>query len=238
MIKVPDLNRLIDERSEGLWYELNSTFNVSLEFHAHPYYAIYKIDKDVTFYIPENRYEKNYFAHEILHVYLASKGINIGNYLILRVQQNPILSSVISPSLLNHISNTLDHVKTFPLYMELGFARNKFLLDYEVSKCTYQEINNISHLHKSSSKDWKSFVDQYLAKFFAIKSCTNTKIDYGTQLTRLQAIDGSLFTILDKFCNQWINFDITRYHPADYNYWDICDEFYNSIFDWVLDNYR
>jgi hypothetical protein len=231
---IPDINRLIDQRSQKIWDEINVHYDISLKFHDKEYYIAYSINKTVIFYITENNYNKDYFAHEILHIYLYTKQIKIGGYLTIRFQGNALLSDVFSDPLIEHISNTLDHVKMLQLYLDLGFDRAKFLLDYSTPKCTNQEIELISGFINSNDALWKHSADLYLGKYFAIKSCPNNKIDYNPYLNHLKRIDDSLFFILENFWNKWLEFDIEKYDSSEYNYWGICTEFYDLLYEWTL----
>ena len=118
---VPDINKLIDHRTQSIWDEINCYYDISLEFHIETNYLAYSNNKTVIFYIAENNYNKNYFAHEILHVYLAVKEINIGGYLTARFRENAVLSDTFNKPMIEHIGNTLDHIKMLQKYLDLGF---------------------------------------------------------------------------------------------------------------------
>src|SRR5690349_18144860 len=117
----PDLSKLIDKRSQNLWNEINNSYNISLEFHDELNYGLYRNGKNVTLYIATNNYNKDYFAHELLHILLGIKNINISGYLLIRFRENKLLSSVFSDPLLQHIGNTLDHIKMLEIYLAMGF---------------------------------------------------------------------------------------------------------------------
>lgn len=233
-ITTPDISMLIDKRSEVIWKEVNNHFNISLEFHGEPNYRCYSIGKTAILYVTRDSYNKDYFAHEILHIYLETKGINIGSYLILRFKENSLLLDIFSIPLLEHISNILDHIKMFQLYMNMGFDRKKFILDYHEPKCTEHEINLITLFINSNLGLWKISADAFLGKFFAIKGCPNNAINYTSFLNELNQIDTVLFKILDDFWNTWLAFDIEKYNIRDYNYWDLCDNFYTALNAWAI----
>ena len=108
---VPDISKLIDERIKSIWDEINSRYDISLQFHNEANYLAYSINKTVIFYIAENNYDKDYFAHELLHIYLSTKQIRIGGYLTLRFRESALLSDIFSQPLIEHIGNTLAHIK-------------------------------------------------------------------------------------------------------------------------------
>lgn len=231
---VPDISKLIDQRIKNIWDVINHEYDISLQFHDEPNYLTYSTNKTVVFYIERNNYCKDSFAHEVLHTYFSYKQINIGSYLILRFRENLVLSDVFSPNLIEHISNTLDHTKMLDIYLHLGFDRTKFIVDYTTPKCTSHEISLISSFINSDNLLWKHSADLYLGKFFAIKACPNNEINYTPYLEQLQQINTPLYYLLDKFWNTWLAFDIEKYNLREYNYWNMCDEFYNSLLGWTL----
>ena len=238
LLLTPDINKLVDERSRNIWNEISKQYNISFVFYNEPNYRCYIKSKEAIIYVSQNNYNKDYFAHEMLHIYLDSKNINIGGYIIARFKENNLLSLVFTNLLIEHISNTLDHIKILPLYLDLGFERSQFIHDYTTPKCTDEEINRISTCFSFNTNldVWKYAVDLFLGKFFAIRSCPNNTIDYSNFLDKLKQIDEKLFTILEVFWNSWITYEIEKYDMRDYNYWNFCDIFYDSLTNWILNS--
>jgi hypothetical protein len=168
-------------------------------------------------------------------LHLTARNINIGSYLKLRFQENGLLSSIFSAPSLEHISNILDHAKMLPMYLNMGFDRNKFIVDYDEPKCTERELNLIRLFINSKSNLWKNSVDLFLGKYFSIKSCPNDKIDYTAYLDQLCKNDSILFEILDHFWGEWMKFDICKVDLPGYTYWVFCDTFYDSVNAWALE---
>ena len=69
---------------------------------------------------PKNRICADSFTHELLHIYLRSKGVFIGARLKRKLQSSKTLSIIYSEPLLEHLGNCLDHIKMLPIYLELG----------------------------------------------------------------------------------------------------------------------
>jgi len=230
---IPDVALLVDDRLEKIWQIVNDQFTTLLIFHTEPNYRLYSKNKIAIIYVTDGKYSKDFFAHEVLHLYLETKHIQIGSYLTLLIRDNPLLSDIFSPALREHISNTLDHIKMWPLYLALGFDRTQFLLDYDTPKCTVEEISLIRIFLHSDSTLQKTAADCFLGKFFGIKACPNDKINYGNFLDDLNAIDTHLFQILDDFWEKWLAYDINNYHIRNYNYWALCDELCCSLEEWA-----
>lgn len=217
MIKV-DLSKLIDDRNELLWIDLNKSRDIYVKFHDEPYYGVYQINKTSTIYIPKQSYSKDSFTHELLHVLMTTKNIYIGYPL----DTYPVLKKQLYPNLVEHIGNTLQHVKMLPLYLDMGFQKDLFLSDYNDAKFT---INDELFLRKKFCiKSWfgikfysKNAINHYIGKYFAIKACPNETFDYTGSLSVLKKLDSSLFKILDEFYNKWVEYDIDKpNYPAGY----------------------
>lgn len=229
----PDLEKLIDDRILPIWNEVNKHYDTSVQYHNEPYYLCYSKENKVVIYIAFNNSSKDSFAHEVLHAYLNLKKINIGSDLSILIRDDVIMSSVFSNELLEHISNTIDHIKMLPIYLDLGFNRENFIQDYNTQKCTDQEIILIKAFIDLYDPIWHFGADLYLGKYFAMHSCPNNRIDYSAFISELKNIDNSLFNILDTFWTAWISYDIEKHNIDNYNYRNIANNFYDSLKEWV-----
>lgn len=130
------ISKLIDTRNEALWYEIVSKYRVEVKASPNSEYSCYSKSDTVTFFVPTNNYCPDSFTHELLHVYIRLKEVYIGSSLNLTISTDNTLRSIFNDRLLEHLINCLDHIKMLPMYLGLGFKREKFLLDYYDNKCT------------------------------------------------------------------------------------------------------
>ena len=69
----------------------------------------------------------------MLHVHPKLNDFYVGAGLKNTITGSNILKAIFNEPRLDHIGDSLDHIKRLPLYLELGFDREKFLLDYQGS---------------------------------------------------------------------------------------------------------
>ena len=221
---------LIDNRNAALWEELNEHYEIKIELvNDTPKYGCYSIENTSTIYVPESKINAASFTHELLHIYLRSKGIFLGARLTRLIRLSKTLSKIYSEPVLEHIGNCLDHIKMLPLYLDLGFDRREFLSDYEQNKCTIEEVGQIKKYWKQGATYNAQVIELYLEKYFAAKACPNEEMDYGNSLQELSQIDEKLFSIQEQLIKRWkvMKMDV----PNDYKL--IAESYLAEMEDWV-----
>src|SRR5687768_12611528 len=113
-MEVPDTNKLVDSRSKNMWAQVQNHFSITLKFHDENHYSCEYNGKEVTMHVTKNGYNQNYFAHEILHLYIRLNGSDIGVNLISFFRSDPILLKILNEPLLHQITNSLEHIKMRP----------------------------------------------------------------------------------------------------------------------------
>lgn len=224
--------KYLDHRNQDLWNELCENFSIRLEYSKEDNYACFCQGKQASLFVDRDSVCRDSFTHELLHIYLKSKDIYLGNSIRLLVSYDEVLSKILSDNLLEHIGNCLDHIKMLPIYLDKGFRVDKFLSDYTEPKCTENEITLIRQ-YINAPNSWKQAADLYIGKYFAIKSCPNLSFDYSHYLKQLNGIDSELYEILDKFWNGWINFDIYNQDAIFNNYRDLSTFLTDSLKEWA-----
>ncbi|WP_271785446.1 hypothetical protein [Aquimarina algiphila] len=224
---------LIDNRNESLWNDLNKTHSININLGNHPNYACDSSNNDSTIIVPEKNIDIDSFTHELLHILIRQKGLFFGSSLENLVLGNEILSQVFSDELIEHFANCIDHIKMLPIYLDLGFDKKKFIIDYDVNKCTKSEIKQIKENYKVRGNYLGEAVDFYIAKYISIKADPKQHINYPKSLTELKNIDSKLFGILDKCINDWKKMPIESENIMDDDYRSISFELYQSLCDWT-----
>lgn len=228
----PDIKKLIDTRNQALWRAVSQSHKITLQFHNCDEHAIHYKSSTAIIYIPPDNYSVAAFTHELLHLYLDAKTIYIGACIKLMCRSKNNLSAMLSDALLDHISNTLDHKKMFPVYLKLGFERRDFIKDYDLPKCSDNEIEFIKLFLKPGSTVWEGAADVFIGKFFGIKACPNNTINYTNFLNELKSANSSLFNILDKFWQSWESYDIEAIPVPEYH--SFCYTFIDDLQEWAL----
>jgi hypothetical protein len=227
-----DISKLIDKRNESLWDEINSKYQVDLQPSSNSEYACYSKSNTVTFFVPTDNYCPDSFTHELLHVYIRLKEVYIGSNLILRINSSRVLQRVFNDRLLEHVSNCLDHIKMLPVYLGMGFGKDKFLLDYYDNKCTDYELANIKRYYKNGNRFNSQAVETFIGKFFAVKADPNDSYDYLSCLTKLKKIDEKLYKTLDDFVISWQNYDLDSTDIFN-SYRNLVDKLYEELKAWM-----
>lgn len=231
MLSVTELKKqLIDNRLESIWKLIESKYSIDFSEASDGIYGCYTIGNSATFHIDSSKLSKDYFAHEVLHAYMSSVGCHIAGSLKILIQDNSILSKVLSLKLLDHIGNVLEHIKTYPIYIELGFDKNKFTIDYNESKLTIADIESLRLLYKSV--DYFAS-DRFVGKLTAALADPNPEFDYSEQLIQLRKFDPHLFDITYKMVERWklIKFENVSVLDDDYN--TVTWEYYQGLEKWI-----
>jgi hypothetical protein len=230
------MSKYIDERNQDLWERINVTHTVEIQIdQATDHYRVYTKGNKSIIYVPGNDLSPSSFTHELLHIYLRTKGIFIGGGLVGFVRENLVLQKIFSEPLLEHIGNCLDHIKVFPLYLEMGYEREKFIFDYFEPKLTRIETDNIKNnffFHPPTGAFYIGYIiDLYIGKFFAAKTCKNPSFDYSGYLGELFLLDSALFQILGSFTTAWDGYDINNHDPLN-SYHLILFDFVDKMEEW------
>lgn len=224
---------LLDVRNESLWKELSDNYSITLKPSPNQEYGCYSVGKEVTFYINESNLCLDSFTHEMLHVLLRLKELYIGAGLKNTLAGSNILKAIFSDALLEHIGNSLDHIKMLPVYLEMGFDREKFLLDYHEDKCLESEIVQLKRYYKTGKKLNFSIVDNYLGKLFAILADPNPNFTYSSQKEQLQKIDPFLFAATKKMVSQWKKVELSGGNGLSNTYHEVVFSYYQDLKKWV-----
>jgi len=228
---------LVDNRNIHLWQQMNKKFNITIRESWEPNYSVNihkkKIFRRIKVFISVLNSDlcPASFTHELLHLHLASKQILIGDDLDKLILRNNNLCSLFSRDLRNHVSNCLEHIKMLPLYLELGYENEKFISDFHTKKMNPLEMNSLANGFSNIFSFDRGVVDLYIGKFFAMKACNNTTINYDIYYNEMENLDFELYKILDEFWSSWINYDIAK-SKNNYNY--ILHKFTTDLDFWLI----
>jgi len=227
------LSNFLDSRNRDIWQTVSSKYNITLKLSPNAEYSIYTQNKDATIFVTNDCCVES-FTHELLHLYLDVKEVFVGPCLNFSRYGKPKLSLILSNNLVEHIGNCLNHIKMLPMYLELGFLREKFLYDYDFHKCSEEDIALIKLLFKSGTSYRAIAVDNLIGKYIAIKADPNNSFDYSFALSSLEELDNRLFAVLENFHKDWATLDVDKY-DLFHNYRNIVSKFYDELDAWAKD---
>ena len=230
---------MLDSRNIELWDNLNSIWDIRVEVGDFANYEVFTKNKASVIYVPAKQINAPSFAHEMLHIFLQTKDVRIGNCISLSIKEKPHLENVMSESLIDHIGNYLAHIKMLPIFIQMGYDRSEFLSDYHVNKLNDTDIHDIkmNFIKKSfwgCARFNKIYIDFYIGKYFAAKSCPNVDFDYSKGLNELRTINTKLYTVLDNLMSKWIDFDIAEIdNILSSKYFEMQFEFVDELERWL-----
>jgi hypothetical protein len=230
------LDKLIDKRNKTLWFDINKNYKVSFKKSSQSEYAVCQQSNKVIFYIDENNLCASSFTHKLLHVFLSLKGLHISGGLKNRIIFDEFFNSIISYNLLEHIGNCLDHIKMLPIYLELGFEREKFITDFDVFKCTETELNELERYYRVSNKINTNAVDEYIVRLVSIIADPNENFDCNKYLIRLKIIDSKLFLTIYNLFDNWKKVKIENRTILDEGYISVLNVFIDELNTWKRTN--
>lgn len=234
--KYKNIHLLLDKRNQSLWNEIKKNYNIKFQKSENNEYAAYQQYKKVIFFIDENNLCPDSFTHEMLHVYLSLNKIHIGGALKLNLLADDFFSTVLTNNLIEHVSNCLEHVKMLPIYLEMGFDRTKFILDYHIFKSDEEELKNFELYYTSNNIINKTAIDPYIGRLVSILADPNPSFDYTLQLKKLQKVDAKLFKVITNLFNNWNELKITNKTILDNDYTDIVNLFMDEFHEWKRTN--
>ena len=123
-----------------------------------------------------------------------------------------------------------------PIYLEMGFDRTKFILDYDVYKCDNDELRNFELYYSSNNIINTTVVDPYIGRLVSILADPNMTFDYSEQLMRLQKIDSKLFQVITSLFKNWNDLKIKDRTLLDIDYTDVVNLFIDELNEWKRTN--
>lgn len=230
------MKELIDSRNQNLWDEINENYIVEFQDSLNAEYGCYTINETVTFFIDKNNICKDSFTHEMLHVFMGIKDLYFSSALKLTLQQSKILSENLSLELIEHIANCLDHLKMLPIYLELGFDRKKFIMDYDLYKCTDEEIRQFNKFYRVGKKINLKAVDSYIGRLIAILCDPNEDFNYSSDLNKIEKIDPLLYKIIERLVNHTKEIKVLDRTIYEDNHRTVIFNFYENLTKWISQN--
>ncbi|MDN3725401.1 hypothetical protein QRD02_13515 [Aequorivita sp. SDUM287046] len=225
-----EFKALIDKRNEDLWHEMNEYFKITLKENSKSGYLTNFSPEEVTIYIDKENMGPAPFTHELLHLYIKQKQTLILEDFSERTEDDHELLHLFSQKVVNHICNCLEHFKMLPMYLGMGFEKDHFTKDFHKQMMDQKDMERITGTYlKNGIYDGKA-VQDFMGKFFSMKSSPNKSFDYETYFTALSQLDAPLYGILDRFWDSWLTFKIGN-PPEEYQ--AMLDTFLGEMREWI-----
>lgn len=231
-MNTPNLKKLIDQRNQDAWDTVIQEYAMEVVFHENPEHGVFYENKMATIFIPRDTHSPDCFTHELLHLYLDVKKFRLSSFVVLLFKENKVISEVLPAELFHHISNVIDHTTMLPIYLSMGFERKLFLYDYDDYKCAEDRLIIVELGFQKNSLLWRTALDIFIGKYFAMKSCPNLSFDYSVDLSRLQNACPSLYALLEKFWSSVLSCNINSTEFDEYL--EMAGSFKDDLYEWLI----
>ena len=168
------------------------------------------------------------FTHELLHVYIETKGMSTDRDLLNSMYGTDSFQILTKNALFARIHNYCSHTKMFPYFVKMGFDESLFIADrIKFSSMSYYILKLMFLFKKTKPLAVTDFIGHSMALFNDNESANekNTK----KSLNKLKKLKPSLFKIIEDFNMRWRNSD-------DLNLAFYFQEFDNELDEWLIEN--
>jgi hypothetical protein len=231
-----DLTTLLDKRNAELFEEVSKKCKITFEYSSENNYACYSEGQSSIIYVPKYNQSIESLTHELLHIYLRTKEMYAGGCLTRMINESKELEQLFDKELIDHITNVIDHIKMFPIFISLGFDKEKFIDDFNTPKCTEEEIKRLELYHSVLPNFKPDFFKLFVGKFFSMKGCPNDKYNYEICYKKMDDLDFILLQDLNSFNDEWQSYDINKNDIFDKHYREIMSELVVSFKAWNRTN--
>lgn len=208
-----DIDNLLTEKTKELYNELIKKYSFDILRITNPITEneIWKcniVDNEVSIKTEDKNDNKEYFAHELLHVLLDSKGF-VDNKIIYNNLVNNSegrIQYILRSNEIGHINNILAHHKMMPYFLNYNFDKSRFIADFE-NKIQIEPILDCiqSEIHKKGIPNVG--MTSFLCYYFALKFPSNEQFtnDYNRYLLQFSEIHNKLFLLCESIAEKWNN---------------------------------
>jgi len=226
------IGKLVDHRNRDLWNLIDANFDVKIKYTRKPWASVYCKGSSVIFRLPKKDLSPDSFTHELLHVYLKHKEVNIGAAIQNMVIGNQNLKRLFNPDLFSHIGNCLDHVKILPIYLQLGFDRANFISDYNDNGFTLTRFQSMELFFKANSLSSSAF-PEYVGAIIGMFAEPNVSFDHSALKLRYRNLDEALYMCVETLFKSWDQVNINSTDVMETSYHEVANEFIFNIEDWI-----
>lgn len=219
----------INHQNIKLWNELNSQFDFKLIYSEKEIsWRVNSETNPIEIYTSSKTPEIPSFTHELLHIYIESKGMSTDRNLLHSIYGKKSSQILTRNALFAQIHNCCSHTKMFPYFIEMGFAERAFIADrIKLRNINYYILRIGFSFKKTLSLAVTDFISHTTALFNDNEFANRKNII--KSLKKLQKLNPSLFKIVEKFNVRWRN-------SEDVNLAYYFQEFDNELNEWLIEN--
>jgi hypothetical protein len=219
----------LNDQNRELWNELNSQFDFKLIYSENEIsWRVNTETNPIEIYTSSKTPNIPAFTHELLHVYIESKGMSTDKDILVSMYGIDSFEILTTNALFARIHNYCSHTKMFPHFKKMGFDESSFL-DGRInfSSMSYYTLKIMFSFKKTLKFAVTDFIGHTMALFNDNEQANRLNTLKG--LKKLQKLNPSLFKIVEDFNIQWQN-------SEDLNLAYYFQEFDDNLEKWLIEN--
>lgn len=219
----------LNNQNIELWNKLSSQFDFKLIYtEKETSWRVNTETDPIEIYTSSKTANIPAFTHELLHVYIESKGMSSDRDVLNSMYGTDSFQILTKNALFARIHNYCSHTKMFPYFKEMGFDEYKFLNGrIRFGTFSYYILRIMFSFKKTLGLAVTDFIGNTMALFNDNES-TNRKNTLNS-LRKLQKLNPSLFKIVEDFNVEWRN-------SEDLNLAYYFQNFDNELNEWLMEN--
>lgn len=222
---------ILNESNKKLLLQVEEFYDVSFQVWRKNYCEVYSEGTKATICLSrQKRADNASIAHELLHLWLKGFDTLSSNHIFLLSQNDPILSKIFDKQLCDHIGNCMEHVKMFPVFLELGYDKFEFLKDSNKEKSSKLFLKSLRL--KSKNQLNTNAINAYIGNLIAILADPIER-DYSKHHDILRELDVVLYSSVLNFWLSWLAIDLSNFDPIMGEDQEMYDELIESVREWV-----
>ncbi len=227
------ISHLITAQNEDWWKYCESVFNIKIQQKEIHTIKVIIAEKDITILIPRNGCPVEIFSFELLRIFLLSKQIYITDYMIACIAETPLLNWTFRENFFSWAGFQLETIKVLPMLGQSGMISRELR-----EHICWPELSayQMSQIEASLGTDTPSVhaTGLFIKQFFCLRVDQMIGLNTNFSVTELKKIRPDLFTILDSFANNWINFPIGLGGVFEPSYKTFTRNFIHTLGYWTI----
>jgi len=217
----------INDKNRVVWDELRNLYKIELEYQ--PQEKSWRIETEglkATIITPTKERQLSAFTHELLHLYIDSKGMTSAETILYSIFGHFSFQILTINSLLGIIHNFLCHKKMFPFFVEMGFSEQ----DFVSIRAKYNRLQHLLIKLQLKSRQIEGVTD-FIGNTIAL--LCNDGSSYETynrkKLRSIRKLNPQLFEICNQLVSNWSK-------QSDYDLLPLFNDFNASLEIWAEEN--
>ncbi len=218
--------QLIDSRNYNLWKHLRHRYKLNVFKDNEGNSRVLDIGDGYMIVLTEDNFCNEIFTHELLHIYVIDKYLDISKYLFDFCDNQQLLKLHFTDDIVYYINNMLSHMLMLPIYKKLGYDMSVFVppIDADYIKGLSYELQGIYldnvNMECNSIKNFICYEIMMLSESW--------RYNYSDHLDILKEKNVDLFNLIENLVVNWKDTNNAEELKL------LLDKFMTSLYDWII----